>query len=532
MPHSSIARLARLTLFSGPQCSLCDIAKAELTKVRQSRQFTLNVVNIQDAGQERWKRKYVYWIPALHRRQGSRQGTLGRADRQPGFRRMGEKSASSLSGGGEGAVTTLEVDSLLYFSDVQRLSLGTYPNPDNPEMYWMYSHVSGAYADSSIVYHRHGEVILGASGDAEDIDDGLSRCFNCGSTTHLINSCPNPRNAALISLSRQLFSFFRPERASGEPATLLAASESKRERLHFLDAFVPGAIRGLLLREALDLREGDVGENVPWLKSMAEWGYPRGWAAREDPKEEVRRKVENQFIGDIEIDEGEGSFIIFGDDSREELDLSQSLNCHSPEDHSSPSDDTPSDSTRSSSDVDAEPTDFDSAPSGSKSTSRSGSRSPSPPLQRWACYPSTYFSSDLLPLYTGARLPPVRLRPTSTTYSNDRESLWDRIVLQSQTSQSSRRGDFADVFGSDIPPWRIPGFLQAEDGVASDQPPPPPSTPPPLPLPPLYSPPSLPQDEPLSSPPRSAPQSIGAVPLFQDTITLDDGDMDMETDSD
>jgi zinc finger CCHC domain-containing protein 8 len=24
------------------------------------------VVNIQDAGQERWKKKYVYWIPALH----------------------------------------------------------------------------------------------------------------------------------------------------------------------------------------------------------------------------------------------------------------------------------------------------------------------------------------------------------------------------------------------------------------------------------------------------------------------------------
>ena len=23
-------------------------------------------MNIQDAGQERWKRKYVYWIPALH----------------------------------------------------------------------------------------------------------------------------------------------------------------------------------------------------------------------------------------------------------------------------------------------------------------------------------------------------------------------------------------------------------------------------------------------------------------------------------
>lgn len=83
-----VGRIARLTLFSGPQCSLCDvrynfhtliarscayspqctsqIAKAELAKVRQQRSFELETINIQDAGQERWKRKYVYWIPALH----------------------------------------------------------------------------------------------------------------------------------------------------------------------------------------------------------------------------------------------------------------------------------------------------------------------------------------------------------------------------------------------------------------------------------------------------------------------------------
>lgn len=42
------------------------IAKAELAKVRQQRQFELETVNIQGEGQERWKKKYVYWIPALH----------------------------------------------------------------------------------------------------------------------------------------------------------------------------------------------------------------------------------------------------------------------------------------------------------------------------------------------------------------------------------------------------------------------------------------------------------------------------------
>jgi zinc finger CCHC domain-containing protein 8 len=42
------------------------VAKAELAKVRQQRAFELQTVNIQDPGQEKWKRKYVYWIPALH----------------------------------------------------------------------------------------------------------------------------------------------------------------------------------------------------------------------------------------------------------------------------------------------------------------------------------------------------------------------------------------------------------------------------------------------------------------------------------
>lgn len=61
-----LGRIARLTLYSGPNCSLCDTAKAELAKVRQRRPFQLETINIQDPGQEKWKRKYVYWIPALH----------------------------------------------------------------------------------------------------------------------------------------------------------------------------------------------------------------------------------------------------------------------------------------------------------------------------------------------------------------------------------------------------------------------------------------------------------------------------------
>lgn len=59
-------RIPRLVLFSGPNCSLCDIAKAELAKVKALHDFELQVINIHDRGQEMWKRRYVYWIPVLH----------------------------------------------------------------------------------------------------------------------------------------------------------------------------------------------------------------------------------------------------------------------------------------------------------------------------------------------------------------------------------------------------------------------------------------------------------------------------------
>lgn len=61
-----LPKISQLTLFSGPNCSLCDIAKAELAKVKHLYDFDLQVINIQDRGQETWKRRYVYWIPVLH----------------------------------------------------------------------------------------------------------------------------------------------------------------------------------------------------------------------------------------------------------------------------------------------------------------------------------------------------------------------------------------------------------------------------------------------------------------------------------
>ncbi|KAI6109618.1 hypothetical protein F5141DRAFT_798703 [Pisolithus sp. B1] len=59
----SVQVLSELELTDQPWMK---IAKAELAKVKDLHDFDLQVVNIQDRGQETWKRKYVYWIPVLH----------------------------------------------------------------------------------------------------------------------------------------------------------------------------------------------------------------------------------------------------------------------------------------------------------------------------------------------------------------------------------------------------------------------------------------------------------------------------------
>ncbi|KAF8205558.1 glutaredoxin domain-containing protein [Mycena galopus ATCC 62051] len=62
----SLKLIPRLTLFSGSNCPLCEIAKVELNRVRQTRQFQLETIDIHAKGNAAWKKKYVYWIPALH----------------------------------------------------------------------------------------------------------------------------------------------------------------------------------------------------------------------------------------------------------------------------------------------------------------------------------------------------------------------------------------------------------------------------------------------------------------------------------
>ncbi|KAJ7264915.1 hypothetical protein B0H12DRAFT_1230559 [Mycena haematopus] len=67
----SLRLIPRLTLFSGPNCPLCEadggIVNQQSTQTEfLQRPFQLETIDIHATGNAVWKKKYVYWIPALH----------------------------------------------------------------------------------------------------------------------------------------------------------------------------------------------------------------------------------------------------------------------------------------------------------------------------------------------------------------------------------------------------------------------------------------------------------------------------------
>ena len=307
------------------------------------------------------------------------------------------------------------------------------------------------YLSSPPIYDRCTVDILGAEiKDGLSFDEDVSHCFNCGSIQHLVSSCPTPRNVELIALSRQMHNFFKPFH-SVEQMTISAAAEFKRQRHEWIDSFEPGHVRGPLLREALGFHDDDVGSDVPWLKNVADWGYPRGWFSEGDPREGIIQKIDRSFGEDLDLGEGSHSLAIFGDEEAEILDIG-TLPVHKPS---------------SREDID-KPQDPRESPVIRVDTSKQVELER---CRRWATYPSTYFSSDLLPVYNGTRLPPI-LPTTSSTFTSERHLLWERLL-----NVAARP--------------RIPGpFLRTSDAsemvrnTAPSPPPPPPMGPPP-PLPPL-----------------------------------------------
>ncbi|OJA17049.1 hypothetical protein AZE42_03569 [Rhizopogon vesiculosus] len=258
-----LPQVARLILFTGPNCSLCDVAKSELAKVRQSYQFDLEIVNIQDKGQEKWKKKYVYWIPALH-------------------------------------------------LDGKEIAKGR----------WDASNVLESMRLRDELSRKHVLSILGETRSPSPEPLDIRCCFNCGLPDHTISSCPEPHNRPLIALSRQLFNFIHSDRQTGEPGRFHIVEAWKQQRLEWLEVFQPGEVVGPILREALGLQRGDSGQHCSWLYNMSRWGYPTGWVGDADPRDAVRQRILEDFrtvTHDNSSEDVDHTFFIFSDEQDNEM---------------------------------------------------------------------------------------------------------------------------------------------------------------------------------------------------------------------
>lgn len=220
---------------------------------------------------------------------------------------------------------------------------------------WYESYICG-------IYQRDTNAILGEdeSDQGNDELESANRCFNCGSPDHSVSACPLPRNKELISLSRQYHNFYRELRGIIDHPRIYLAEGWRQQRLEWLDILRPGHIQNPLLQEAIGFGDGD------WLKNIAAWGYPPGWISVQDPREKVRLRIWDEYLDDGYERPG-NSFRIFGETDEPE-DVSKN---------------TLRGTERSSVDLE------------SQTSSNAVHES-----IRWAVYPSTYFSSDLLFAYT------------------------------------------------------------------------------------------------------------------------------------
>ncbi|KAG2350086.1 hypothetical protein BDR05DRAFT_995026 [Suillus weaverae] len=366
-----LPQVARLILFTGPNCSLCDVAKLELAKVRQSYQFDLETVNIQDKGQERWKKKYVYWIPALHL--DGREIAKGRWDASTVLESMRQRNAA------------------LEAQEEAELS---------PQLYFYDRHVSG---------------ILGENRSPSPTLLDARFCFNCGSPDHIVGSCPEQHNRPLIALSRQLFNFLRSDGETRELGRFHVVEAWKKQRLEWLELFQPGKVVGPTLREALGLQHGDSGHQCAWLYNMSCWGYPAGWISDTDPRDAVRQRILGDFRTPVHghsLEDADDSFLIVSDEEDHEvIDLSLATSFYP----QSGGGETPVVDDTLSANSDLEP--------------------PLSILRRWAIYPNDYFSSDHLTVYNGMTFMPLNVatsRP-SNTFTAERRALWEQIISGTQS---------------------------------------------------------------------------------------------------
>lgn len=378
---------------------------------------------------------------AASRGQGNCQRSLGRADCDSSTREMGSTTvpgtAVTIGDHDQSAVTGPTSPEPLFLIDTS--------GAINP---WYESYICG-------IYQRHTDTVLGGEefDKEEEEPDPVNLCFNCGSPDHSVPACPFRRDKELISLSRQYFNFYKELRGAVDHPRIYLAEGWRQQRLEWLNTFQPGQIKGPLLREAIGFGEGE------WLRNIATWGYPPGWISVLDPRDKVRARIWNEHL-DGGYDRSDEPFYIFGnlgeveDVSENILSAGKSANTQpNGEDHS----------------VDQ----------GNQKTSPQTST----PI-RWAAYPSTYFSSELLFAYTKQDAPSLSSIEWNAAFDSEDDY-------------------FAQLYGQPPPP---------PDEPPPVPPPPPSSPPPPLPQSPPSPPPLVPV--PLEHPPPNAESTATSSATF------------------
>lgn len=360
-----------------------------------------------------------------------------------------EYGSTGVAGEAKGVATS---DSLFYVDTEARYGLDAYHDESMTRVH---------------LYDVHHEGVLGDPVTKDITSDG-PRCFNCGEAGHLISTCPLPRNQQLINLSRQLHEFYKGSdpliglRQFGE------ARDWKAQRVKWLEEFDPGHVRGDSLREALGIANGDVGDYVPWLSRMADWGYPPGWVGLRDPRHRVWELIARDEDRDSESSD-DTDFAIFGDSQvHEQLRIPAYRDFRKVKEEENAS-------LNDTGTGDVEPQLVED----SRSDTFSDGELPDS-KRRWATYPETYFSSSLLPVYNGFRLPDLHAAPSAQGYGS--HSLADTFLLKEPL------------------------------------PPPPPPGPPP-PLPPMPPPP--PDDAPPPPPPMDPPPAPSSPPSAHGVVLPD-----------
>ncbi|SCV72781.1 BQ2448_4318 [Microbotryum intermedium] len=319
-------RLPHLTFFtSGPQCTLCTIAKDVLSQVNAITPFHLRLYDIrksasdtldQEIERTAWRRLYQYDVPVLHLTadDGAFDDLAGRTRGRGGVLKGGrvmkhridqdklvglvqkwtkQLNTSQLFSSSPGTGTTKRRRGSpsnspeFPFSELPFV-VSSAPSPTQP--------VDFPTTTISYDYSSFDELttlpVLGVNSSSNDEDrpqrpkpvEDPRRCFNCLGV-HLLRECPFRIDRAVIAENRSKFQDDHPSTSNLTGLTLGSSSTSNKareqdqaRRLGFLEKFRPGVV-GPELVAAL----GNVGwqREWPWYDKFRKWGYPSGWTRTE-----------------------------------------------------------------------------------------------------------------------------------------------------------------------------------------------------------------------------------------------------------